>query len=336
MKAAVVKGRGKFVVEEVPTPVPEPGDVLIKVICCGICGSDLHFFASDRVPAGATPGHEWVGTIAALGAGVSTWKLSQRVVMAGYGRRELGGLDALQTLLTDPEGLFTKHPAVRGGGFGEYLVWDAKALMPVPDNVSDELAALTDTFAVGVGGVECAGIQPGDSVLIMGAGPIGLSALMGAKLHQPGKLLVTEMNEARKKAAMDLGADEIFDPSQGDVRLPIIIGTGGGPAVIIDCVGNAHTIPQSAELVKPGGKIVLVGISTKPVQINPLVWVGKGLRYEVYSHGVGGLCLKLFSEGKLHPESMITDRVPLTGIQKAFEDLVRPTYQIKTLVYPNL
>jgi (R,R)-butanediol dehydrogenase/meso-butanediol dehydrogenase/diacetyl reductase len=162
MKAAVLKGKGKLVVEEVPDLHPGPGQVLIKVICCGICGSDLHLFTDERMPKGIIAGHEWVGEVAELGPEVTKWQAGDRVVMCGYPAGDDSTRpEILEALLEDPASALGMHPAVRAGGYAEYLLWGENSLARVPEDVSDEDAALTDTLTVGLGAVRSSGIRIG-------------------------------------------------------------------------------------------------------------------------------------------------------------------------------
>ncbi len=335
MKAAVIAENGKFVVQEAPTPQPGSGQVLIKVICCGICGSDLIIpKLKNGCPVGATPGHEWVGTIIELGTGVTRWKVGDRVVMRGYPGGEEPGPEMMQQLLQDPTMLVGQHPAFRAGGFAEYLVWPASRLARVPDTVSDEEATMTDPLGVSLHAVRTSGLKLGDSAVIIGAGAIGLCALLGARVAGAGRVFVTELIGARKKTAAELGADEVFDPSEKDVRLPILQATKGGADVVFDCVGSSATIQQSVDMVRTGGKVVLVGLTIRPVQIMPLVWFAKAVHYQVPSGGAGSQALDLLEQGRLNTKPMITHRVPLADIQQAFEGLLKPSDQIKILVYP--
>ncbi len=335
MKAAILAAKGKLVVQDVPTPSPGPGQVLVEVICCGICGSDLHLFDMDGVPQGVIMGHEWVASIAELGPGVSGWRVGERVVMGNYSRAGVAMSRQAGTLATDPLAFFAAHPAVRAGGYGQYLVWDADALHAVPDLVSDEAAAMADTFAVALGSVVHAQIGCGNSVLIIGAGPIGLAVLMCLPLQSPGRVCLSEINPARAELAVALGADPVLDPRDARVSETLLSLTGGGPDAIIDCVGSPQTIQQSVDWIRFGGRVVLVGITTQPVEILPLQWIGKGLDFQVYHQGPVAPVMELFNKGKLKPEELITDRVPLQNIQTAFLDLQQPTYQVKTLVYPR-
>jgi (R,R)-butanediol dehydrogenase/meso-butanediol dehydrogenase/diacetyl reductase len=336
VKAAVTVERNRFAVREVPTPQAGRGQVLIRVAFCGICGSDLVNMkpASPGYPLGVTPGHEWVGTIAGLGEGVTRWKPGDRVVMRGYPDEEDPGPEMMAQFLQDPTIALGVHPIVRAGGFAEYLVWPATRLARVPDTVSDEEAALTDPLAVGLHGVRESGLKLGDSVIIIGAGPIGLSALLGARIAGASRVYVTELMEARKSVAAELGADRVYDPSKGDVRLPLLEATNGGADVVFDCVGSQATIQQSVDVVKTRGTVVLLGLSIEPVQIKPLVWFAKAVCYQVPEGGAVPQVLELLEQGRLNAAPMITQVVPLEELQQTFESLLQPAEQIKVLVRP--
>jgi (R,R)-butanediol dehydrogenase/meso-butanediol dehydrogenase/diacetyl reductase len=335
MKAAVLKEKGKFVVNEVPTPKPGPGQVLIKVICCGICGSDVHLMHFDKTPLGVTPGHEWVGRIAELGEGITNVKVGDRVVMHGYSGNTDIRPEMIVEFLKDPSSIYADHPVVKAGGFGEYLLWDANRLHRIPDNMTDEEAAFVDTLAVGLGAVKLADMKMGDTVLVIGGGPIGLSAVLSARAAGATRVIVSEPVEYRRKMALKMGADEVIDPAQGDARLQVLMQTGGGADIVLDCVGSPLTIQQSVDMAKVNGKVVLVGLTFKPAQILPLSWLTKSIHFSASMKGDSGLAIKMLSRKRMDISPMITGRVKLEDIGKGFEMAVDAGNHIKVLVYPE-
>ena len=174
----------------------------------------------------------------------------------------------------------------------------------------------------------------GASVAVIGAGPIGLCALLGAKIAGAGTVFITDLNESRLKIAKELGADQALNPGAGDVRPQILMETEGGADIVLDCVGSPATIQQSVDLVRVGGTVVLVGLTMKPVEILPLVWFAKGVNFLARHSGSVPVTLKLLSQGRIETGPFVTEKVPLADIQQAFESLLTPTSQLKILVYP--
>lgn len=318
MKAAVLERPRHYVVKEVQTPTPGAGQVLVQVIRCGICGSDIHIFHHPDTPPNVIPGHEWVGRVVQHGPGVTQPEIGARVVLSAYPKKIVAAMppEMLEGFLANASSALVLHPAVNSGGFGEYLLWDAERLHVVPDAVTDDEAALVDTLAVGVGAAEQGGAGPGKSVLVIGGGAIGLSAVIGSKALGASKIYLSEPLEARRAWALKLGADEALDPTQEGFALEFLRRTGGAD-VVLDCVGNAATINQSVQLVKNRGRVVLVGMSFAPVTIDIAMWIARNVDYEVFKQTDYPLALRLFEEGGAgNLAGIITSHVPLDEIEK--------------------
>ncbi len=333
MKKPVLASVGHFDVVEVPTPVPGNGEVLVKVTCCGICGSDLHIYNIKNTPLGVTPGHEWAGTVEAVGKEVSDWKAGDRAVLLGMsGSNPPLSVDFIKAFLADPASALAGHKAVNAGGFGEYILLKPENLLRIPEHVTDEEAALADTIGVAVGAIENSPMKAGDSVMIVGGGAIGLSTIIAAKVFGASKVIVSEPVAERRELAKKLGADEVFDPSSSDIRVDAMLKTGGGAAVVFDCVGNNFTIQQSVDMVKIGGTVMIVGMSVEPAEIKPLSWMVKQVTVKAQMKGNIRGGLDIIAQGKMPADLFITDRVRLEDINLGFEKAKNTKNQIKVYI----
>ena len=231
MRAAVYKGNQTLVVEEVPTPAPGPGQVVVKVSYCAICGTDVHAFLYDIAPAGTVMGHEYSGIIDTVGSGVTQWKVGDRVV--GGGGTAPPGSESAQR--TDPR--FNYRTMGFAGGrlraYAEYVLMEEWEPIVLPDGVSDEAAALCEPCAVTVRAVRLSQLKLGDSVAVLGAGPIGLFCLQVAKAAGASAVYVSEPVAARAEAARRLGADAVVDPAiDGALEQIVALSGGKGPSKV--------------------------------------------------------------------------------------------------------
>ena len=339
MRAAVYKGKQRLEVEEIPTPAPGPGQLLVDVTYCAICGTDVHGFLYDVVPPGTVMGHEYSGTIAELGEGVSGWKVGDRVVGGGG---------------TPPPGMgpsFVRDPRFnyRTMGFhgrplrayAEYVVMEEWEPVPIPEGVSDEAAALCEPCAVTVHAVRGSRLKLGDSVAVLGAGPIGLLCTQVAKAAGASAVVVSEPAAARRDAALSLGADAVIDPTNEDVVSRMVSLTDGlGPHVVFECAAAKPTLDQALDMVRRQGQVVLVAIAWEPTSVMPADWMAREVKLQA-SFGTGTaedwrIVLELIRSGKVRMEPLLSEAgfIPLDEIQGAFEALVKPTTQLQMVVKP--
>lgn len=329
MKAAVFKEAGLLAVEDVPEPEAGPGQVVLKVSCCGICGSDLHRYAYGLMAPGVIMGHEYAGTVVAVGEGVEGWKVGDRAL-----RGFRGSLAPRYSAREKGFTVDTKAP----GGYAEYTAAAASALFRIPDHLSDEEAALAEPLAVALHAVRLSGIKIGDGVLVMGAGPIGLFAVQCARLSGPGLLVVSEPVAARRELALKLGADVALDPREVDVVAEAVRLTGGlGPDVVLECAGAKPTLQQALEAVRQRGRVVLVALCMEPCTVSPLDWVGREVQLQCSYAATGEewqIAIDLLAKGRVQARPLISQTIPLAEIQQAFQALLRPTDELQVLVRP--
>lgn len=333
MKAAILKERGVISIEDVETPRPEPGEVVIKVSYCGICGSDLSSFASGAA-TGAIMGHEPSGVIAEIGEGVSNWTVGQRVTPIPYNPC----WQCYECVHGTPH--MCRNTAVIGsprlpGAFAEYLKVKASQLYATPDEITDQEAALNEPLAVSLHAVLLSQLKIGDSVVIIGAGPIGLMAIHCAKLAGAKGIYVAQRSEPRASMAKQIGADIVMNPEKEDFRRRVRQETGIGADICLECVGSAETFQLAIRTVRAQGRVVLVA-GGGPTEIIP----GQLLRRELEIKGSLGYWtefadgLELLRLRKIEIKGMITKVVPLSDIQETFSEMLQVRKHIKVLVAP--
>ena len=338
MRAAVYKGNQRLEVEEIPTPEPGAGQVLVDVKYCAICGTDVHGFLYDVVPPGTVLGHEYCGTIAKVGPGVSTWKEGDRVV--GGGGTPPPGQEA--PLRTKPR--YNYHAEGFSGkklrAYAEYVLMEEWEPIPIPEGVTDEEAALCEPCSVAVHAVRRSRLELGDSVAVLGAGPIGLLCLQVAKASGAGRVIVSEPSATRRAAALELGADEVVDPTEEDVVSRMVSLTDGlGPQIVFECAAAKPTLDQALNMVRRWGQIMLVAIAWEPVEVLPADWMAHEIELRS-SFGSSPenwrTSLDLIRSGSVRMGPLLTEAgfIPMDQIQQAFESLIKPTTQLQMVVKP--
>jgi len=320
MKSVVFTQPGKFVIEDRPVPKIGPGDLLLKVAACGVCGTDIHIFHGEHfVQFPVVPGHEYSGEVVEAGAEVSHIKVGDRVTVdpnitcgvCHFCRR--GHIHLCENL--------TALGVNMDGGFAEYPLVPAKQAYKLPGELPLEQAALVEPLACCVHGIDLAEVSVGDDVLIIGAGPIGLIMMQLARLAGARRVLVSEPYESRRNLASRLGADVVIDPANQDVREEVLKETEVGADVVIECVGSPKTSEQAPSLAKRGGMILLFGVTSpdleariKPYDIflRELTIRGSFINPFTHARAVG-----LLAAGKVQVEALISHRLRLDDFGKA-------------------
>lgn len=246
-----------------PIPQPGPGEALVRVGSVGVCASDVHWWKDGRIGSTAISeplvlGHEAAGTVEAIGEGVTEVKPGQRVA-----------IEPSQPCLECEfcqAGHYNVCPSVKffgtpptDGCFRDYVVWPASLLMPIPDTISMDEAAMLEPLAVGVYASQLAAIKPGETVAIIGAGAIGLSVLQTAKLADASTVLISEPIAARRELALKLGADYTCSP-EDLAQMTAEITSGRGFDVVFECAGQIETVRETARIARILGRVMIVGI----------------------------------------------------------------------------
>jgi L-iditol 2-dehydrogenase len=330
MKAVVFYAPNDIRVEDVPKPVCGAGEVLVQVDACAVCGSDLKAAISGnaRIQPPRTMGHEFTGLIVETGAGVSGYRPGERVVMAtsiscgkcAYCRRGLRNLCAELA----PMG-FSYH-----GGMAEFVVIPARAvenghLIVTPPGISVELAALAEPVSCAVNSVAQCKIEPGDTVVVVGHGPLGIMNGCVARACGAGKIILAGRNKNRLAQCAQFQFDRLVNPLEEDLRQVVLAETGGlGADVVIVAAPDAAPQEQALSLVRKQGRVML--FASLPIGKNILQLDSRLIHYnELRVLGSSDstpehvrTAVEILASGRFPLDKLVTHRLPLEGIHEAF------------------
>lgn len=349
MRAAVLYGPGDIRVTDRPVPVPGPDEVLVKVAMCGTCGTDLKIFDGhfpQTPPFGEfTPGHEWAGTVAAVGAQVDEFAPGDRVCIeahSGCGRCD-NCLAGRYTACLNYGAVAKGHRAsgmTTDGGFAEYAVHHVSALYALPPQLSFEDAVLITTAGTGLYGIDVAGgYVAGQDVVVIGPGPVGLTTTASLKALGAAKVILVGTRQSRLELGKRLGADHVINARETDAAAVVSELTGGqGADLTIECSGALSAPQLCAEITKRGGKILVVAFYPDKVTVDLAAIVRKDITIFT-SRGEGGNNVKravaLAAQGKIRGAEMITHRFSLEEIATAFRVVrERDGDPVKVVVVP--
>ncbi len=336
MQAAVFHAADRpLVIEEVPEPVPGPRDLVVEVKCCGICGTDLHAASlPGGLPPGSVMGHEFAGEVVEVGSEADgNFAAGDRVtaipaIGCGHCRDCLAG-DVMRCSEVEITGL-GQVP----GAYAQFVRVGSNEALRLPEGVDFRLGALVEPLAVGLHAVKAAGLAPGQEVLVLGAGPIGLAVTLWARFFGARSILVSEPAEGRRAMASALGASEVL--AGAEAAAPALAERpGGGVDVIFECVGVPGLLAESVNLAAARSKVVVAGVCAQPDSFVPALAVIKELQFQFvlgYHKSDFGLTLDMLASGRIDPWPMVTDRVGLADLPGAFEALKNPADQCKVLV----
>jgi (R,R)-butanediol dehydrogenase/meso-butanediol dehydrogenase/diacetyl reductase len=263
MHVAVYRGEGAVPVESFPIPRLENSDVLVEVAFCGICGTDLHAIVEavgifGWGAPGFIGGHEWSGRVVAIGDGVTSWQVGDRVTARSG---ECGSCPACRA--GRPSICRVRQPDDGQGGFSQYLRRRQDSLERVPDGLDLRAAALTEPFAVALHAVTRSNAEAGKRVLVTGAGPIGTLTVVALQVRGIDDVTVSEPNPLRRAIAERLGA-KVLSPEE------LTDGATHRFDTVIETSGNPHAVTAGFDSLVPGGDLVLVGVISVPTNMNVL------------------------------------------------------------------
>ena len=348
MRAGVYRDRGVVRVEEVPVPGAAEGEVLIKVAACGICGTDIKKIFQRYVEPPQILGHELAGTVVAVGRGVTQWKPGDRVM--SFHHIPCGACFYCQSRLFSQckqyktTGL-TAGFTPNGGGFAQFvkaMPWVAeRGIIALPDNVSFEEATFIEPINTIVKAVQKARVTAGETVLILGCGPIGLQLLMVSKL-QGAKIYTCDPIAERRAKSLALGAIEAFDPSDGKLIDEIQARTAGrGADAVLVAVAHPAVVGDALGAARPGGRVLLFAANDPVTRIEfPAAAVGIDEKEILGSYSaavdIQEAAAELVLLQKLPVMDIVTHRFPLDRIQEALELAAQPTADsLKILITHN-
>jgi L-gulonate 5-dehydrogenase len=337
VKAVVLTEPYHFEVRERPAPEPGEGEALLRVRAVGICGSDLHAY-HGRQPFLVYPrvlGHEVSAGVVALGPGASGVEVGDRVcvdlvINCGHcypcriGRPNCCVNIKVMGVHVD-------------GGFAEFLTASVSRLYPVPPELSDEEAALVEPLTIGCQAVARGDVAEGETVAILGAGPIGLVSLLAAKARG-ARVLISDLLDSRLELAAQLGADAVVNSGRESLADAVSRFTDGeGANVVIEAVGVVSTVEAAIEVVAAAGRVVLLGFGSKPVSIAPTTLIRKELDIRASRMNSRRFpeAIALMAQARLPLAQMVTHRMLLASAADAFDLLDRrPEDACKVVLMP--
>jgi L-iditol 2-dehydrogenase len=347
MRAAVYRGKGRVVVESVPVPMIGEGEVLIRVAACGICGTDLKKIEHGFVAAPQIFGHEVSGTVVAVGAGVTKWKTGDRVM--SFHHVPCGACFYCERRL------FSQCPGYKkvgltagfdpnGGGFAQYvraMPWVAeRGMVAVPDSVSFDEASFIEPVNTCIKAVEKARVAAGETVVVMGLGPIGLLLMMLSKLRGANVIGSDPMPERRSKS-LSLGADFALNPRDGRLLEEVRERTSGrGADAVLVAVPIPSALTDGLALARPGGRVLLFAQNDPKMQIEfPAAAVGVEEKEILGSYSAAvdrqEESARLIFSRQLPVSKLISHRFSLEDMDRALQLAARPVgNSLKVVIHP--
>jgi len=319
-------------------PSAEPGGLVFKVGACGICASDLHAAESGICAEGVVFGHEYAGEVVAVGPGVSDWAVGDRMV--ALPGRPCGGCAAcragkyLECTSFILQGFDPRMP----GAYAEYATAMAELSMKIPATLDDRDAAMIEPLAVGLGAWKAAAVPPGASVLVVGAGIIGLAVAKWARFFGAADVGISERVPARIERARGIGADIVIDASTCENPVAEYQKqTGRSPLVIFECVGRP-LIHKLIEMAPVGAQLVMVGTGMQTEQFTVLSAAMKRLRMTfvlAYEPADFPFVLRMLGRERIRVDGLVTATVPLAEVPQMFARLQKPNDHCKVLITPS-
>jgi L-iditol 2-dehydrogenase len=333
---SVLDGPGTVRVESREVPQPGPDEVLVRVAAVGVCGSDVHYYRHGRigdfvVREPLVLGHEASGLVVARGERATLHEIGQRVAMEpGVPCGRCGQCRAGRYNLC-PQVKFFATPPV-DGAFARYVTINEQFAHPVPDTLTDEQAALIEPLSVGLWAARRGGVRPGDTVLVTGAGPIGLLAVQAALVAGAARVVVTDLSPTRRELALRMGADAALDAATGVPGM-----SGLDVDVLLECSGAQAAVSSGMHAVRGGGTAVLVGMGGDEVrlpmsalQVKEVTVTGTFRYANTYPAAIA-----LVAAGRVQLDPLITGRFGLHEVEQALTAGSNGEDAVKAIVYPQ-
>ncbi len=333
MKAVAFQGLHRpLAFETLPDPTPDAGQVVVKVGRCGICGSDLHMTedAAYGCKHGDVLGHEFAGEVVDLGREVEGLKRGDLVSVIPL--MSCGDCEHCRK----GEVQWCERFGLQGGGYAEFALTRPNQCVKLPDDVSFADGAIVEPLAVALHGVNLAGLKAGDTVLVLGAGPIGLAVAFWARRMGAARVAVQDIAEFQRQRALDMGADLfVVDPADpvGSAERAL----GGRADVVFECVGIPGLIDQAVRQARNRGTILLLGLCTRPDTFNSFAMLQKEARLVTsafFTRQEYEAALDALNAGAIEPRLLVTDTISLAETPEVFESLKQRSGQCKVLIAP--
>lgn len=336
MKAAIYPGQGEpIVIEEVPDPTPGPGEIVIKVHRCGICGTDLSMTRGGAwdYGAGSRLGHEYAGEIVAVGNSVTGYRAGEKIAVlpsgaCGHCEGCKGGNHVL-----------CRNAANAMHGFSDYALVPTDLAIRLPDTLSMADGALIEPLAVSLYGVRQSRIQPGDTVLVLGGGTVALYAIYWARRLGAGKIVAASRSVRREGRCLEMGADAFVEFGDGEVGA-VIEALGGSPDIVYECVGVEGMLAKAIMHAKLYGKVTSLGFCTRPDPVMPAMASYKCVTLQFlvgYTLGEFLYIADQMDRDRIHgghadPKAIISTHIPLIELPDMMARLRGPNEETKVHV----
>jgi (R,R)-butanediol dehydrogenase/meso-butanediol dehydrogenase/diacetyl reductase len=325
-------------------PPPAQSEVQIDVSYCGVCGSDLHQVEHNLVDPNTVMGHEFSAVVRSSGSDADRFGAGTRVTVRPF--LSCGNCDRC----TSDRGIYCSNALAIGTGQGLAASWISggmaprinvplDTLHPISDDLGLEQAALVEPLAVALHAVRTSGLEKGQSVVVMGAGPIGVALVACARQAGAGTIIVTEQSSARAEQAAAFGADHALVAGSDDVAARVQALTRGGADVVFDAVGVPGMIEEAVRHVTPGGRVQIVGVCMEVDPVFPAGWLMKEPRIQicfVYTEAEFAEMVDLVASRKIVVDEMISRIEPMANIQTVFDSLRTAKTDVKVLLQPGM
>jgi len=324
MRALLVSQPNKFELVDMPRPVCGPGQVVIRIAHCGICGTDIDILRG-RVPAlfvryPLVPGHEWTGTVVEVGPGVTNCATNSRVMAEGY--LNCGVCFHCRAGEINHCAAHEQIGLTHNGGFAEFLVAPAKSCHVIADQIGLDEAVLVEPAATVIRAIERASPKLGLKAAVIGCGPIGQIAIRTLGLYEPSSILGIDLSRLQESLARQAGATSFVSTS--DTALIVRMSGADGWDVVVECAGGPMALETALAIVRPGGHIALIGASSDDqyLSVPANIFYKKDLRIDgILSYTTASFtrALDLLTSGRLRFKDLITHRLPFEEFMNAVE-----------------
>jgi threonine dehydrogenase-like Zn-dependent dehydrogenase len=345
MRASVLRKGSMVYRDDIPIPVPAEGQVLVRILACGICGGDLHFAEhgtqlaelAERMTGAPTltdgldlqadvfMGHEFVGEVVAAGP-------------ATEAPRPGAVVTSMPAMITANGMAPRLYSNTSPGGYADYMLLDASLLLPVPDGLDPRLATLAEPMAVGLHAVNMSSVKPGTGAIVIGCGPAGISVIAALKARNAGPIIASDFSPARRMLGRLMGADEVIDPRTEGI-FDAWARFGSATLVVFEAVGVPGMLDDVLRRAPFATQVVVVGASMEPDAITPYFGIAKEISFQfvqAYTPDEFAESLRRIADKEIDVEPMITGEVGLEDVESAFAELGDPERHCKILVRPDL
>lgn len=342
MKAGLITGQAEVAMVEVEDPAVVPGSVIVDITLCGICGTEVGSYRTGVLHSPSVCGHEWVGVVSARGSGVEALQEGDRVVIgvgdpcgrcADCRAGHAAHCKVVNLMARGKDPLAPAH-----GGFAARIRVAAERVVPADPRLTDVQAAMVEPAAVAFHGIRRSGIEPGDLVVVVGAGPIGLLAQQFARAAGAGRVMVIEPVASRRALARELGADDAVEPDAASEEI-LSASDGVGADVVIEASGVPMLLQSAIDLARAGGSVTLLSYLSRSSEISGAAFMAREktmVGSNAYTRADFSRCMGMIADGRVRVDPLHSRTVLLDQLPAALADLAAGgVVDVKVLVDPR-